>query len=214
MKSKQRVKVQHGILTLMFMLGLLLGMSATVWADGSVPYLAWDADRQKVVEQFREWIYALKKKYEPLTISVLCHSFGTYIITKYIEGFASAKGHLPIQIDTLILTGSIIKPDYDWNEHIPLRVGRVLNIVAGGDDAVKYMPEGGWKKIVGMASLFGQGAIEGIKNVSSKVENLKLEILTHTNIFKDDVIEQYFLPYFNANNGIAHREAMEEIVKR
>ena len=171
-------------------------------------------DRQKVVEQFREWIYALKKKYEPLTISVLCHSFGTYIITKYIEGFASAKGHLPIQIDTLILTGSIIKPDYDWNEHIPLRVGRVLNIVAGGDDAVKYMPEGGWKKIVGMASLFGQGAIEGIKNVSSKVENLKLEILTHTNIFKDDVIEQYFLPYFNANNGIAHREAMEEIVKR
>ena len=50
MKKKQKVKVQHGILTLLFMLGLLLGMSATIWADGSVPYLAWDADRQKVVE--------------------------------------------------------------------------------------------------------------------------------------------------------------------
>ncbi len=50
MKKKQKVKVQHGILTLMFMLGLLLGMSATVWADGSVPYLAWDTDRDRLVE--------------------------------------------------------------------------------------------------------------------------------------------------------------------
>jgi hypothetical protein len=41
-----------------------------------------------------------------------------------------------------------------------------------------------------------------------------MEILTHTNIFKDDVIEQFFLPYMNANNGIAHREAMQEIVNR
>ena len=126
----------------------------------------------------------------------------------------SAKGFLPIQIDSLILTGSIINPDYDWNSHIPLRVGRVMNIVAGGDDAVKYMPKADWKKIIGMDPLFGQGAIEGVRNESDKVENRKMEILTHTNIFKDDVIEQFFLPYMNANNGIAHREAMQEIVNR
>ena len=170
--------------------------------------------RQKVIEQFREWIYALKKKYEPLTMSVLCHSFGTYIITKYIEGFASVEGFLPVQIDSLILTGSIVRPDYDWNAHIPMRLGRVMNVVAGGDDAVKYMPKADWKKIIGMDSLFGQGAIEGVKNVSNNVENRKMEILTHTNIFKDDVIEQFFLPYMNANNGIAHREAMQELVRR
>ena len=179
------------------------------------PTLLFDkGGRLKVIEQFREWIYALKKKYEPLTMSVLCHSFGTYIITKYIEGFVSAKGFLPIQIDSLILTGSIINPDYDWNNHIPLRVGRVMNIVAGGDDAVKYMPKADWKKILGMDYLFGQGAIEGVRNENDKVENRKMEILTHTNIFKDDVIEQFFLPYMNANNGIAHREGMQETVNR
>jgi hypothetical protein len=167
--------------------------------------------RQEIIEKFREWIYALEKKYEPLTISVLCHSFGTYIITKYIEGFASVDDFLPIQINTLILTGSIIRPDYDWNRHIPCRIGRVLNIVAGGDDAVKYMPKTDWKTLIGMDSLFGQGAIDGIINESDKVENRKLEILTHTNIFKDDVIEQLFLPYLNANNGIANREATQYI---
>ena len=56
--------------------------------------------------------------------------------------------------------------------------------------------------------------ILGVKNVSNNVENRKMEILTHTNIFKDDVIEQFFLPYMNANNGIAHREVMQELVRR
>lgn len=170
--------------------------------------------RQKVVEKFREWVYELRNKYNPSDISVLCHSFGTYIITKYIEGFASVDGFLPIQINSLILTGSIIRPDYDWNVHIPKRIGRVLNIVAGGDDAVKFMPTKEWKKLVGMDALFGQGAIEGVKNESSNVENRKLNILTHTNIFKDDIIEQVFLPYLNANNGIANREAIQSVVRK
>lgn len=179
------------------------------------PTLLFDnSGREKVVERFREWIYALKQKYRPLTISVLCHSFGTYIVTKYIEGFVSGKGFLPLQIDSLILTGSIVRPDYDWNSHIPRRIGRVLNIVAGGDDAVKYMPKTDWKKLVGMDPLFGQGAIKGVANESSAVENRKFEILTHTNIFKDDVIEQLFLPYLNANNKIANKEGLQEIIKR
>lgn len=168
--------------------------------------------RQKVVEKFREWVYELRSKYNPSDISVLCHSFGTYIITKYIEGFASVDDFLPIQINSLILTGSIIRPDYDWNVHIPKRVGKVLNIVAGGDDAVKFMPTKEWKKLVGMDTLFGQGAIEGVKNESNNVENRKLNILTHTNIFKDDIIEQVFLPYLNANNGIAYREAAQGVI--
>lgn len=170
--------------------------------------------RQEVVEKFRDWIYALKQKYEPETISVICHSFGTYIITKYVEGFASKSGYLPIQINSLILTGSIIKPDFDWNVYIPKRIGRVLNIVAGGDDAVKYMPNTDWKKLIGMDTLFGKGAIDGIEKVSEFVENRELEILTHTNIFKDDIIEQIFLPYLNVNNGIAYREATQELIRR
>lgn len=129
-------------------------------------------------------------------------------------GDEKLKYYLPVQINSLILTGSIIGLDYDWNALIPNKVGRVLNMVAEGDDAVKFMPEGGWKKLVGMDPLFGQGAIDGVKDESENVVNRKIEILTHTNIFKDDMIEQVFLPYLNVNNGIAHREATQELVKR
>lgn len=182
--------------------------------DNPVKLLFDNGMRQEVVEKFRDWIYALKQKYEPKTISVISHSFGTYIITKYVEGFASKSGYLPIQINSLILTGSIIKPDFDWSVYIPKRIGRVLNIVAGGDDAVKYMPNTDWKKLIGMDTLFGKGAIDGIEKVSEFVENRELEILTHTNIFKDDIIEQIFLPYLNVNNGIAYREATHELIRR
>lgn len=91
---------------------------------------------------------------------------------------------------------------------MPYKVGRVLNIVARGDDAVKYMPKANWKKLVGMDNLFGQCAIKGFDNQSDKVVNRPLEILTHTNIFKDDFIEQIMLPYLNVNNGIGTKEAL------
>ena len=181
--------------------------------DNSPKLLFNNSGRQKIVEKFREWVYDLERKFEPMTMSVLCHSFGTYIITKYIDGFTSKEDFLPIQIDSLILTGSIVRPDYDWNRHIPQRIGRVLNITAGGDDAVKFMPATDLKKLVGMDPLFGRGAIDGIQVESSSVENREFEILTHTNIFKDDVIDQLFLPYLNANNGIANREALQVLFK-
>lgn len=109
--------------------------------------------RAKVVEQFREWIYAIREKYQPEQMSVVTHSFGTYIVTKYIEGFRQEE-FLPIEIESLVLTGGIISQSYDWHQNIPLKVGRVLNIVAEGDDAVKYMPKTDWKKLVGMDTLF------------------------------------------------------------
>lgn len=167
--------------------------------------------RTKVVEEFREWIYKIRCKYHPSDISVVSHSFGTYIITKYIEGFKNEE-FLPISIETLILTGGIINPSYKWNEHIPNKVGRVLNIVAGKDDAVKYMPNNDWKKLIGLDPLFGQCAIAGFNDSSDKVVNRKIDILTHTNIFKDDFIEQIMLPYLNANNGIGRKEALSAMI--
>lgn len=221
-RNKRRgiLVVIHGLLTRAeWLSNLIPAANSQGWIvapfiyDNPASLLIEGSKRQKVVEQFREWVYNLEQKYQPQTISVLCHSFGTYIITKYIEGFASVEDFLPIQINSLILTGSIIRPDYNWNKHIPSRVGRVLNIVAGGDDAVKYMPKTDWKKLIGMDNLFGKGAVEGVFNESEYVENRKLEILTHTNIFKDDIIEQVFLPYLNANNGIANKDAMQAFYK-
>lgn len=73
------------------------------------------SDREKVVDEFRDWFYMIREKYQIDNVSVVTHSFGTYIITKYIEGIKE-EDDLPVNIDTLILTGGIITPSYDWNK--------------------------------------------------------------------------------------------------
>lgn len=181
--------------------------------DNPATMLINPAARQKVVEDFREWIYEIDSKYQPGKINIVAHSFGTYITTKYIEGFKSEE-FLPVEIESLILTGGIINPDYDWHQNIPCKVANVLNVVATGDDAVKFMPNTDLKKFFGVDKLCGRCAIDGFTKTSDKVVNRPLEILTHTNIFKDDFIEQIMLPYLNAHNGLGQREATQFICRR
>lgn len=168
--------------------------------DNPVTLLANPSQRDKVIEEFREWVYDISNKYSDNgnRISALGHSFGTYILTKYFDGYRSEE-YAPIALDSLVLTGSIINPAFDWNELIPYKVNNVLNIVAPRDGAVRFMPASDWKKVIGMDPLCGKGAIDGIAKTSDKVVNRQIEILTHTNIFKDDFIQRILLPYINAN---------------
>ena len=169
--------------------------------------------RDKVIEDFRDFIYKISRKYEAAFVSVLAHSFGTYIVTRYVEGFSS-EIYLPVRLENIVFTGSIINPEYDWSRWIPDKVGRVLNIVAMGDDAVKFMPKGDWKSVVGIDKLCGKAAIDGFTNISSNVINRPIEILNHSNIFKDDFIEQILLPYLNANGDMGNRDAIQGLRKK
>lgn len=182
--------------------------------DNPVSLLANRSQRGKVIEEFREWAYEIRNKYSENgnRISALGHSFGTYIITKYFDGYRSEE-FAPISLDSLVLTGSIINPSFDWNALIPFKVNNVLNIVAPRDGAVKFMPSADWKKAIGMDTLCGKGAIEGIDKTSDKVVNRRIEILTHTNIFKDDFIQRILLPYINANCNSGWLDGQEKIMK-
>lgn len=170
--------------------------------------------REKVIEDFREWVYDIRRRYSTNgeSISALGHSFGTYILTKFLDGFRSEK-FASIALDSLVLTGSIINPNFDWNPLMPYKVNNVLNIITPNDGAVKFMPEGDWKTIIGMDSLCGKGAIDGITATSSKVVNRQVEILTHTNIFKDDFIQQILLPYINANCGTGYFDGFDKLME-
>lgn len=183
--------------------------------DNPAELLVKSEKRDKVVEEFRDWVYGIRRKYSEngVGISALGHSFGTYIITKYYEGYRS-ETLAPVSLDSLVLTGSIINPDYDWRPLSPMKVNNVLNITAPRDGAVKFMPDGDWKTFVGMDKLYGKGAIDGINNTSEKIQNRQIEILTHTNIFKDDFIQQILLPYINANCGSNWLDATDAICKR
>lgn len=168
--------------------------------------------REKVIEDFRDWAYKIRSKYARNggSLSALGHSFGTYILTKYLDGFRSEK-FAPIAFDSLVLTGSIVNPDFDWLPLIPYKVNHVLNLTTPNDGAVRFMPEGDWKKVIGMDKLCGRGAIDGIAATSAKVTNRQVEILTHTNIFKNDFIQQILLPYINANCGTGHFDGLEQL---
>ena len=65
--------------------------------------LASPTERNRIVDQFRSHIDDIFDRYH-CDISVIAHSFGTYVVIKYLLGFDRP----PVSIDTLILTGSIL----------------------------------------------------------------------------------------------------------
>ena len=49
-----------------------------------------DAKRKAEVEKFREWLFETKQSYGQAVanVSVIAHSFGTYLVGKYLDGFS------------------------------------------------------------------------------------------------------------------------------
>lgn len=169
--------------------------------------------RQEVLEPFRDWIYRLYCKYER-RLSIICHSYGTHLIASYLDSFSDE--FCPVDIDTIVLTGGIISPNFDWDRFRPKSVGRVLNIVASQDEAVKFMPNGEWKKIIGISSISGRSGLDGydFNNKNSIVTEKKIDILNHSNIIKRDIVETIIMPFINANYGIKDLESMEEFISK
>jgi tetratricopeptide (TPR) repeat protein len=67
--------------------------------------------------------------------SIICHSFGTYLVARAMENYEGIK------FDQIILCGSIIPPDYDWQVLFDRgQVKRVLNECAKKDLVVKASP--------------------------------------------------------------------------
>ncbi|TYS17521.1 hypothetical protein FZC78_06485 [Rossellomorea vietnamensis] len=102
----------------------------------------------------------------------------------------------PITFDSIILTGSILTPDYKWEEHIGKKVGRVLNEKAPNDPWVKLLPK---VKLWGMEEMMGRSGVEGFnQKVITERTN---EIYDHNNVIKRDTISKFWVPFLNKNRG-------------
>ncbi len=167
--------------------------------------------RFDVLEDFREWIYNLQTRFEG-DISIIAHSFGTYIIGAYLEGFGEDECP-PVTFNSIILTGSILNENFDWEKYRGLSVGSVYNTIAPNDEFVKYMPETELKRFIGMSNTFGQAGIKGFNNESPMLTQSSFEIFTHTNTIKRDIIEQKWMPFLNADRYSLQME-MREYFKR
>ena len=79
------------------------------------------AQRASIVDRFRDFLSDISKSYGVEDISVIAHSFGTYIACNYILGFDRP----PTRFDTLVLCGAIIDHDLDLNRF----EGRAAHII-------------------------------------------------------------------------------------
>lgn len=167
--------------------------------------------RSKVVDDFREWIYGLQRRFEG-DISIIAHSFGTYIIGAYLDGFDNGESP-PVSFNSVVLTGSILNKNFDWEKYRGLSVGSVYNTIAPNDEFVKFMPSTKLKKYIGMSNIFGKAGTEGFDSKSSMLTQSSYNILSHTNSIKRDIIETKWMPYLNAKKS-ALRTEMYEYFKR
>jgi hypothetical protein len=182
---------------------------------GPILLLICPSMRKKVVDQFNDYYYELSKKYEVTSASIVAHSFGTYIVAKYLLNHLY-QDSLPIEIDSIVLTGSIINERYNWSQYFPAKVGRILNISSFNDKAVKFMPKYNWFKKYIMREkdgIFGRIGYTGIKepgHIANYITNKEVSMINHCNIFKDEILEGVIMPFLNANQGVCHREFMKQ----
>lgn len=170
-----------------------------------------NSKRKKAVDEFREWIYDLRSRYDN-NISIIAHSFGTYIVGAYLEGFDNDE-FPPVSFDSIVLTGSILNPDFDWEKYRGKGVGRVYNNIAPNDEFVKYMPKNDWKKLLGMSTLFGQAGVEGFNQDTDMLIQSTNKIFSHTNTIRRDVIESKWMPFFKANKNCLYNDFIESLKK-
>jgi hypothetical protein len=163
--------------------------------------------RAKVVDDFREWVYDIQQRYDR-NVSIIAHSFGTYIIAAYLTGFDEGECP-PVCFNSIILTGSILDTDFDWEKYRGLSVGSVYNMIAPNDEFVNFMPETELKKYIGMSLLFGKAGIDGFSSNTSMLTQSRNAISSHTNTIKRDIIETKWMPFLNANKNAMEMEMIE-----
>lgn len=178
-----------------------------VYENNGVDLLINTKKRKVLVDNFREWLYDIYMRYES-PVSVIAHSFGTYILASYITGF---KEFLPVQLNVAILTGSILTPNFDWELHRGVKIARVRNEIAPNDQWVKHMPKIKW---IDSDSLYGNSGVIGFNKKSNILIEPRNDIFTHNNVIKRDVIERHWFPYLMSNRFAYHEEGMNYIINK
>lgn len=187
--------------------------------EGPISLLLCPRKRRKVLESFSQYYYDITSKYRVGSASIITHSFGTYIIAKYLLN-SKYQDFLIREIDSIVLTGGIVDNSFDWGQFYPNKIGRILNISSPNDLAVKWMPK--WKTIKKYImgdrdGIFGKIGVTGITRddqPENLITNKQIEILNHCNVFKDEIISGVIMPFINSNLGICRDEFTQELLKK
>jgi pimeloyl-ACP methyl ester carboxylesterase len=159
-----------------------------------------DKNIQKtILGDLRDHLQQLSEVYGA-AVSIIAHSFGTYLAMRYLTGFDV----VPTPIDTLILTGSILDPKLDWDSFRG-KVAAVFHEVAPNDKVV------GWADAAAIFKdgLIGNSGAVGFSKVSPRLTEGRCEIFDHNNVIKRDVIINRWMPRLEAHVGMGRTEATD-----
>ncbi|MBU9711528.1 toll/interleukin-1 receptor domain-containing protein [Evansella tamaricis] len=167
-----------------------------VYRNNWIDLLFLSKRRRRIINHFRNWIFDMQMRYRDIPISIIAHSFGTFIIASYLTGFGS---NIPVRFQSIILTGSIINRNFDWEKQYDEgKVIRVRNEVAANDSWVQRMPVG----LLRLDPLFGRSGVNGFDQETAVLTQTATTIFNHHNVIRRDVVEQHWLPYLNANANL------------
>ncbi|ENF1959602.1 response regulator [Yersinia enterocolitica] len=127
-------------------------------------------------------------------IFIFCHSFGTYIAVKAISKLL--KKGVKLNIKMLVLSGSVLRSNYDFTKILTLTDMRLIND-CGCDDNILLLSEG-FVPNTGMAGRVGFYGMNNDRFVNRFFRG------GHSHYFSehDDFMEKYWLPLFSGSSSI------------
>ncbi|KVX05376.1 hypothetical protein ASL22_17765 [Alcaligenes faecalis] len=195
---------------------LCLSASTSGWAVAPYVYgyrganvLRTETQKAEIVEGFRNWLTEIRRLYTG-PISIVAHSFGTYVVGRYL----CVADDISEKFDCVILCGSILNPNFNWDDLLDRAVvGQVLNTISANDEWVKYLPDGGIP-FLAKDALYGNAGTSGFTCKHPRFYEISSSLLTHNNVFRDDVVMTQWLPFMEASKGSLERENYKLMLER
>lgn len=148
------------------------------------PLLTRRRPAKRVAKAIRNILWEMRQ--QDVKVSVIAHSFGTYTIASVLET------ETDIELENLILCGSVLKQDHDFGAVRRQVANRIVND-AGARDV--------WP-VLAKVSSFGFGE-SGTSGFQSEFCEDRFHDLTHGDFFSEEFIRHYWSPIFARNEIVA-----------
>ncbi|QNB10309.1 alpha/beta hydrolase [Paraburkholderia tropica] len=133
--------------------------------------------RQQPIDRVTREIRTIKAKHGDVDVSVVAHSFGTYVMSKIFDDATDLRFH------RVVLCGSIVPTKYRWDKVSDRIHGTVINDVGTRD----Y-----WPVIASKASWgYGASGTFGFKTATVKD---RFHDCGHSEFFSDDLMSRFWVP--------------------
>jgi len=163
------------------------------------------SQKMEMLEEFREFVKNISDKYD-MKPNIIAHSFGTYIIGNYLQSFDLKP---PVELNNIIFAGSILTTDFPWKDCIKNgSVKSIYNEVTSKDPWVPHIDKTSWLK---KDILFGPAGTEGFTDEHDRIINNASSAFNHSNMLKDDIFENIWIPHFNITKNIDKFGNMEYV---